>query len=100
MLETHIEACPSHLLLVARFRQGFFLKILKETQLRDDSLHLFANRARAVCLRRRRHSPIRLDLKIKLVKLQRAICNEKEDCLYVCGVARPNCYRIPFCFIL
>jgi hypothetical protein len=74
MLETHIEACPSHLLLVARFRQGFFLKILK-TQLRDDSLHLFANRARAVCLRRRRHSPIRLDLKFKFVNLvQRDIC--------------------------
>jgi hypothetical protein len=34
----------------------FTFKILKESQLRDDNLHPFANRARAVSLRRR-HSP-------------------------------------------
>ncbi|KAJ7846636.1 hypothetical protein B0H13DRAFT_2362875 [Mycena leptocephala] len=37
VLETHIE-------------------ILKESQLRENSLYPFANRTRAVCLRRRRHS--------------------------------------------
>jgi hypothetical protein len=34
----------------------YFFKILKESQLREDTLHSFANRTRAVCLRRRRHS--------------------------------------------
>ncbi|KAJ7931661.1 hypothetical protein B0H13DRAFT_2651174 [Mycena leptocephala] len=38
VLETHIE-------------------ILKETQLRQDNLHPFADRVRSVCLRRRNHSP-------------------------------------------
>ncbi|KAJ7917594.1 hypothetical protein B0H13DRAFT_2322341 [Mycena leptocephala] len=33
------------------------IEILKESQLREDNLHPFANRVRSVCLRRRRHFP-------------------------------------------
>ncbi|KAJ7917593.1 hypothetical protein B0H13DRAFT_2322340 [Mycena leptocephala] len=55
VLETHIEVFSSSLYGPANWH--LLSKILKESQLREDNLHPFANRVRMVCLHRRRHSP-------------------------------------------